>query len=186
MCTANPVISSRGWKWRFLDDTGTNVECRECRTFEARRNLPRLSAPATLTLAEMFWACTRSRPVIFLIKQLEHFMMCFATEGKTCLDAIKRPGYSLKICCWLGGSHLKGCKSVPFVLLFRETKGSGLKSFLHPPAKSSTRFRELISVLPRRGWIAGKKKKRLFYQERLHCSLDNVFVSNADVFSRLC
>lgn len=74
----------------------------------------------------------------------------------------------------------------PFVLLFRETKGSGLKSFLHPPAKSSTRFRELISVLPRRGWIAGKKKKRLFYQERLHCSLDNVFVSNADVFSRLC
>lgn len=41
------------------------MECRECRTFEARRNLPRLSAPATLTLAEMFWACTRSRPVIF-------------------------------------------------------------------------------------------------------------------------
>lgn len=127
------------------------MECRECRTFEARRNLPRLSAPATLTLAEMFWACTRSRPVIFFDQTAGALYDVFCFGGEDVFGCHQKARIFTENLLLIRRLASQRLQISPFVLLFRETKGSGLKSFLHPPAKSSTRFRELISVLPRRG-----------------------------------
>lgn len=68
----------------------------------------------------------------------------------------------------------------PFVLLFKETKGRRIKVISRPSGKILNKVQRINQCFAKTG-RKNRWKKRLFYQDKLHCSLNYIFVSNANV-----
>lgn len=111
---SNTFLSSRLWKWFFLDDTKTNAS--PCTFYYSRVNLDWSTVDGDVHVFDG----------IILIQQLKHvslslFFFFSSSCPFNCMRVVKRAGYSQGLTdCWLGESLLRGCKLVPFVPLFKQ------------------------------------------------------------------
>lgn len=67
----------------------------------------------------------------------------------------------------------------PFVFLFKETKRRRIKVISRPSGEILNKVQRINQCFAKTGkncW-----KKRLLYEDKLHCSLNYIFVSNANV-----